>query len=235
VALIPILRSLGTSQEHVKKIMDADCGAWFYFPISSYIMGGSDAIETIDILKKSTIETMVTGKNQYELLYEKGNAHRPDWSRTEAHFLLPYHDLKAPDPRESIRDSPGGVPSGIISRESAPLFINNLILNMSNPGVRHTSKMNIYLDMTGNQGSQQPQDVSIPKGLRTGLWHVIGTPTDLIYPFSSNSYQSEAAFLLPGWRERLFGDNYERLLDVKEKYDPNHTFWCRHCIGDDGD
>jgi len=35
------------------------------------------------------------------------------------------------------------------------------------------------------------------------------------------------------WKERYWGglDNYNRLLQVKQKYDPDNTFTCYHCVG----
>jgi berberine-like enzyme len=35
----------------------------------------------------------------------------------------------------------------------------------------------------------------------------------------------------PDWQKSMFGTNYQRLLDVKRKYDPNNTFWCYPCVG----
>lgn len=29
----------------------------------------------------------------------------------------------------------------------------------------------------------------------------------------------------------FWGDNYERLLEIKRRYDPKGTFWCVPCVG----
>eukprot|EP00040_Diaphanoeca_grandis_P010652 m.54611 g.54611 ORF g.54611 m.54611 type:complete len:73 (-) comp21941_c1_seq1:48-266(-) len=65
-----------------------------------------------------------------------------------------------------------------------------------------------------------------------GFWNT--TATNQFYDLGDNSYMSESAFEMPQWQQRLWGDNYNRLLEIKQKYDPNNVFWCHHCIGDDG-
>lgn len=40
----------------------------------------------------------------------------------------------------------------------------------------------------------------------------------------AGSYVSEAAFADPDWQRRSFGQNYQRLLQVKHRYDPDGLF-----------
>ena len=36
------------------------------------------------------------------------------------------------------------------------------------------------------------------------------------------------------WQKRLWDEEtYSRLLEVKQTWDPEHVFHCRHCIGDE--
>lgn len=36
------------------------------------------------------------------------------------------------------------------------------------------------------------------------------------------------------WKEEFFGkENYEKLLEVKKKWDGEGVFWCRSCVGSD--
>eukprot|EP00483_Globobulimina_turgida_P012827 UN12851 len=35
------------------------------------------------------------------------------------------------------------------------------------------------------------------------------------------------------WKQQNWGNHYDKLLDVKNKWDPNQVFWCNHCVGSD--
>lgn len=45
------------------------------------------------------------------------------------------------------------------------------------------------------------------------------------------TYQNEADAEEPNWQEAFFGANYPRLRALKDKYDPDSHFICRHCVG----
>lgn len=36
------------------------------------------------------------------------------------------------------------------------------------------------------------------------------------------------------WQQSFWGDNYERLLQVKKSYYPENTFQCHQCVGSEG-
>lgn len=38
----------------------------------------------------------------------------------------------------------------------------------------------------------------------------------------------------PDWQHTFWGDNYERLLKIKKKYDPWDVLWCHPCVGSEG-
>ncbi|KAK5994626.1 FAD-linked oxidoreductase ZEB1-like protein [Cladobotryum mycophilum] len=44
-------------------------------------------------------------------------------------------------------------------------------------------------------------------------------------------YLNEAHYLEPEWRQTYFGSFYDRLVEVKEQYDPSHIFDCYKCVG----
>ena len=50
---------------------------------------------------------------------------------------------------------------------------------------------------------------------------------------NSAAYLNEASYLEPNCKKTFWGENYGRLLEVKRKYDPNNTLWCRPCVGSD--
>jgi FAD/FMN-containing dehydrogenase len=47
----------------------------------------------------------------------------------------------------------------------------------------------------------------------------------------AGSYVNETDYFEPNWQREFWGTNYERLLEVKRKYDPEGLFRCHHCVG----
>jgi hypothetical protein len=49
----------------------------------------------------------------------------------------------------------------------------------------------------------------------------------------SGAYVNEADPTNPLWKVDYYGENYEKLLQIKKKWDPKGVFWCKPCIGYD--
>ena len=47
------------------------------------------------------------------------------------------------------------------------------------------------------------------------------------------AYMNEATFDAPTWKEDYFGSNYNRLLKIKQKYDPRYVLWQHTSVGSD--
>jgi hypothetical protein len=141
----------------------------------------------------------------------------------------------------------GGVPSILVSRE---MTVNgrfgsalkeriadcNAFLNTSACGI-----IQIYDDITGHIGSPQAEGVSITDDFRKGIFHVISDgglnqeKMDTYYAIGNSSYFGESAIDLPGdsFKQRYWGGNYDKLVQIKQKYDPTNFLWCRNCVGSD--
>lgn len=48
---------------------------------------------------------------------------------------------------------------------------------------------------------------------------------------TSGAYLNEANAYEPGWQLSFFGHNYDRLREIKNKYDPTGLLYCRQCVG----
>ncbi len=49
----------------------------------------------------------------------------------------------------------------------------------------------------------------------------------------AGSYVNETDYFEPDWKRAFWGENYEKLLAIKRKYDPHALFFCHHCVGSD--
>ena len=47
----------------------------------------------------------------------------------------------------------------------------------------------------------------------------------------TGAYFNEADSNELDWQRSFFGDNYEKLLAVKEEIDPENVLWCKKCVG----
>jgi ribonuclease T2 len=76
-------------------------------------------------------------------------------------------------------------------------------------------------------------------GWRDAMIHIIA-PTDkkskqMVESLADGSYFGESSYYQEkdSWKQRYWGSNYEHLLAVKKKYDPDNSFWCHNCVGSD--
>jgi len=51
---------------------------------------------------------------------------------------------------------------------------------------------------------------------------------------NAGAYVAESDYFERDWQRSYWGDNYERLLAVKRKYDPDGLFFARHGVGSEG-
>jgi hypothetical protein len=54
-----------------------------------------------------------------------------------------------------------------------------------------------------------------------------------LLPFLSLGYNHHNG-LEPDWENACWGSNYDKLLSLKNKYDPSNMFNCWHCVGYQG-
>ena len=51
---------------------------------------------------------------------------------------------------------------------------------------------------------------------------------------NAGSYVSESDYFLKQWQTAFWGDNYQRLAQVKRRYDPDGLFFTHHGVGTEG-
>lgn len=47
----------------------------------------------------------------------------------------------------------------------------------------------------------------------------------------AGTYVNEADYFMPDWQQAFWGENYAKLLEIKNKVDPDGLFYCHHCVG----
>ena len=62
------------------------------------------------------------------------------------------------------------------------------------------------------------------------LTHVLGRALRERAP-ESGAYLNESDRDEPEWQQAWWGENYERLLRLKRRWDPKDVFWCEVCVG----
>lgn len=48
------------------------------------------------------------------------------------------------------------------------------------------------------------------------------------------SYVNENNPAEPDWQHSFWGENYDRLLSIKQEVDPSDVLWCSPCVGNEG-
>ena len=72
-------------------------------------------------------------------------------------------------------------------------------------------------------------DLAVARQNATAVARAIGVIRDIVP--DAGSYVSEAGYSDPAWQRRSFGDNYQRLAEVKGRYDPDDLFITHHGVG----
>ncbi|KAM0251884.1 hypothetical protein ACHAQJ_007997 [Trichoderma viride] len=75
----------------------------------------------------------------------------------------------------------------------------------------------------------EPLEPAVQKHATLGFLAMLD-PLKALTP-GGGAYFNEASLAEPEWQQTYFGDNYSRLLHIKQTYDPDHIFDCWKCVG----
>jgi hypothetical protein len=64
-------------------------------------------------------------------------------------------------------------------------------------------------------------------------WEEVRSDLEALLGANAGSYANEGSYMELNWPERYWGSNYQELLVLKEKYDPDGLFTCYQCVGND--
>ncbi|KAJ4350426.1 uncharacterized protein N0V89_009047 [Didymosphaeria variabile] len=128
-------------------------------------------------------------------------------------------------------------------------------LNASAPnGMFGNTQLLGHMIASPHTPSYYPSTISMNPAWRTALTHFIAVQSwpdgiaqpaiDSVYSDvtakvqnlrdlspETGAYFNEADSYEPEWQHAFFGEHYEKLKEVKTKYDPENVLWCRRCVG----
>ncbi|KAI5122091.1 hypothetical protein M0805_002213 [Coniferiporia weirii] len=145
--------------------------------------------------------------------------------------LIPVANFATEDSRaelvNAILPATGGVPLPIIFQVT-PLFFGANGGNTTGTSVTpawRNSMWHVTTSTFWNFNTTFEESVQIFKNLTTNM--------DVVRNITPNSgaYQNEADVYEPNFEESFWGSNYNKLLSIKNKYDPDHILDCWQCVG----
>jgi ribonuclease T2 len=162
----------------------------------------------------------------------------PWWQRVEAQPLEPLMPvgIYAGVPSVMLNQS------ALLSPQFEQLIMDAIVRCNASAPKTGCSAHELFHDIPGRQDSPKPPTggTSLPSEFRNALVHAVVTNVAAeqqmkpYYDLGQASYFSESMYQMQDWKERYWGAaNYVRLLSIKQKYDPQNLFFCRHCVGSD--
>lgn len=146
------------------------------------------------------------------------------------------------------------IPKDLFTSASDIESIVNAVLTAMQFSYTNKGGGSAQLYATGPFNHPDNSKTGVNPAWRSTLWHVImgaawtsTTPTTVrtqiqnaisasIQPFKAltpngGCYMNEGDWLEENWQQTFFGENYDRLLAIKQRYDPTGLFNCWKCVG----
>ncbi|KAI3332375.1 isoamyl alcohol oxidase [Xylariaceae sp. AK1471] len=143
-------------------------------------------------------------------------------------------------PRVVLDEKDGALQSAIQNITDAGCLFVGLALNVSQPSLHESMIQNSVHPSWRDAAFNVLLSTPWPEGANLDDMHALAkTMTETCVPAlsslapSSGAYLNEADPNQPDWKEAFYGANYDRLLSVKEKYDPHHLFYGSTAVGSD--
>ena len=154
--------------------------------------------------------------------YPIGNA------TTTPHFTSHFID------QEIVKSDMDSLQSTVHSITRDGGYILEMILNVNNTKAGKTDnavnpdwrRSNMFILASSGDPSSRP---GIPNNMVTNVW---GGRLRSLSP-DTGTYMNEADPDEPDFQKSFYGSNYDRLLEIKKKYDPNSMFYAKTGVGSD--
>ena len=222
-----------------------DAGAWvvwvaapFGFMISPAMVADLHAAE-LDELLKPTLDKM----DELGLQYDYSSAEYPDFlasyrSMTSTWNVSDYNMGSRLIPRSLVEDDASAEElTNAIRQVTTQTLMSGVSINVANFSSPRVSA-NPYLRQTiFNAAIGVPidyNDWAANKAVQDKITNELLAPLQAITP-NGGVYLNEADFQAPDFQTTFYGgsEQYEKLLAVKRKYDPNDIFYAKTAVGSD--
>lgn len=139
-------------------------------------------------------------------------------------------------PRSVVQSNPSGIASTLYDFTSRGVIIVGVCLNVSETNdvdnaifapwreAAVTMQIGITLSNTDTVDKILADQQTVTEELTPQL--------EALTP-DSGTYENESNFLQPNWKQVFFGDNYDRLAQIKTKWDPTNFFYAFKGVGSD--
>ncbi|KKY37574.1 putative isoamyl alcohol [Diaporthe ampelina] len=121
-------------------------------------------------------------------------------------------------------DNAGVLAAGVALNASAPAGVSNAV----NPHFRNAA---IHVQYS-TAWSNDPADWDKMLADQKRMTDEIVPPIEAATPGGGN-YVNEVDFNIADWKEKFFGANYDRLLQIKRRWDPTGVFYALKTVGSD--
>ncbi|KAI0388916.1 FAD binding domain protein [Xylariaceae sp. FL0594] len=140
-------------------------------------------------------------------------------------------------PRSVLESHPGALQSAIRKITDAGCVFVGLALNVSRtedavPNAVHPAWRDAALNVILSTGWPEGAKLDAMDDLAKTMTRTCVPALSKLAP-KSGAYLNEADPNQPNWKEAFYGANYDRLLAVKNKYDPQHLFYATTAVGSD--
>jgi FAD/FMN-containing dehydrogenase len=116
----------------------------------------------------------------------------------------------------------GGSPEAI--RQTAATATNPSVNNAAGLIIMSAGSNTVYPGVKGQSPDLNDAAIASQKVTQAMQLFVQAAP-------EAGTYVNEADYFQKDWQKAFWGNNYQRLLAIKKKYDPDGIFYCHHCVG----
>lgn len=139
-------------------------------------------------------------------------------------------------PRDTLVNNYEGMASALRNLTQSGVIAVGVGMNVTNPGNVNNAVFPALRNAAVTMQIGTPwSETAAWSDMIANQWKITNDYVPQLEAVTPNSgcYQNEADFRQPNWKQTFFGSNYNALLTVKNKWDPNSFFYALKAVGSD--